>query len=105
MSTAINLTIDQASVFTLVLFRARDFRNQVIDLEGITGNADFKIDYNSSSVAFTLPIVANANGEVIISGNTESTNVPPGRYVYDVLLDNGIRIVSGLATVNPAVTF
>lgn len=103
MSTSVHITIDQRSTFTLVLYRARDQRNQVIDLSGLTGNASFKINYTSNS-AFSLPVTTNANGEVIISGNTTQTDVAAGRYVYDVLLSNGNRIVSGLATVNPAVS-
>lgn len=103
MSNTVHITIDQRSALSLVLYRARDQRGQVVDLSGVTGNSAFKINYTANT-SFTLPITTNANGEVIISGNTTQTNVASGRYVYDVLLSNGVRIVSGLATVNPAVT-
>lgn len=103
MSTQVAITFDQRSNFSLVLFRARDQRNQVIDLSALTGTSTFKINYTSPQ-SFTLPIATNANGEVIISGNTFQTDVPAGRYVYDVLLSDGNRIVSGLATVSPAIT-
>lgn len=103
MSTTVSLTIDQRSNFTLVLHRARDSRGASIDLSALSGNSAFKISYGANT-SFSLPITTNANGEVIISGNTTNTDVPAGRYVYDVLLSDGNRIVSGLATVNPAVT-
>lgn len=102
MSTQVAITFDQRSNFSLVLYRARDQRNQVIDLSGLTGNSAFKINYTANA-SFSLPITTNSNGEVIISGNVASTNVAPGRYVYDVVLNDGNRIVSGLATVNPAI--
>jgi len=102
MSTAVNLTFDQRSVFSLVLLRAKDQRNLPIDLSGLTGVSAFKTNYTSNT-SFTLPIATNANGEVTISGSQEQTDVKPGRYVFDVLLSDGTRIVSGLATVNPAI--
>ena len=102
MSTSVNLTFDRRSNFSLVLLRARDERNLPIDLSGLLGVSAFKINYTSNT-AFSLPIVTTANGEIVIYGDVEQTNVKPGRYVYDVLLSNGDRIVSGLATVNPAI--
>lgn len=102
MSTQVDFTFDQRSQFSLVLYRARDQRGQVIDLSGLSGQSAFAINY-TNSIAFTLPVSTNANGEVIISGNNVLTNVPAGRYVYDVLLSDGNRIVSGLATVKPAI--
>jgi hypothetical protein len=103
MSRSVDIAIDQRSNFSLVLYRARDQRNQVIDMSALTGNSAFKISYSSVNVAFTLPITTNANGEVILSGNTTQTAVPAGRYVYDVILNDGNRVVSGLATINPAI--
>ncbi len=103
MSTTVSLTFDQLSVFRTVLLRARDVAGQPIDLSELSGQSAFKISYNSN-VAFQLPVETTANGEVIITGDLETTDVPAGRYVYDVQLSDGNRIVSGLATVNPAVT-
>lgn len=102
MSTQVDFTFDQRSNFSLVLYRARDQRGQVIDLANVTAQSAFSINY-TNGIAFTLPVSTNANGEVIISGNSVLTNVTAGRYVYDVLLSDGNRIVSGLATVKPAI--
>jgi hypothetical protein len=103
MSTSVNLTFDQRSTFSLVLFRARDQRNLPIDLSGLMGVSAFKINYTTGNTAFSLPVMTNADGEVIIYGDAEQTDVKPGRYVFDVLLSDGNRIVSGLATVIPAI--
>lgn len=102
MSTTVNLTFSQKSAFRHVLFRARDPRNLPIDLSGVSAVSAFKVSY-TANVAFTLPVETNAAGEVIISGSVAETTVKAGRYVYDVLLSDGTRIVSGLATVNPAI--
>lgn len=102
MSTSVNLTFDQRSAFSLVLFRVRDERGLPIDLSGYTAVSAFKINY-TSNVAFSLPLECTAAGELIIGGDMTQTDVKPGRYVFDVLLSNGNRIVSGLATVYPAI--
>lgn len=102
MSTQVVFALDQLSAQTFVLFRARDERNQVIDLSGVTAILAVAINY-TAGIAFTLPCTTNANGEIIVTTTEDDTDVPAGRYVYDVLLSDGRRIVSGLLTVNPAI--
>ena len=103
MSTKVDIQLDQRTDLNMVVFKAKDQRGAVIDLTGVEGEATFKTSYNSAS-KFVLPVTCNANGEVIMTGNTMQTNVAAGYYVFDILLNNGNRIVSGLATVKPAVT-
>jgi len=98
-----DVEFNQRSAFTIVLHRARDKRGQVINLADRTANCCFKINYRAN-VAFQLPVSTNGNGEVVLSGNTTNTDVPAGYYVYDVLLDDGNRIVTGVATVRPSVS-
>lgn len=102
MSTTVNLTFSQKSAFRHVVFRVRDQRNLPVDMSEYLGVSAFKTSY-TANVAFTLPIECTADGEIIISGSVLETDVKPGRYVYDILLNDGNRIVSGLATVDPAI--
>jgi len=104
MSTEVHVTFNQRDTFSKVIHRERDKRGQVVDLSGLTAEATFKVNYTTKK-SFNLPVAVNMNGEVILSGDQYDTDVAAGRYVYDIVLSNGVRIVRGLATVNPAVSF
>lgn len=88
----INLVIEQGADFSLSLTLKAN--GQPIDLTGYTYSAKMKKHYGANtSYPFTVtPETPLTNGVVSI-GMSESltATIPPGRYVYDVLItDAGI---------------
>jgi hypothetical protein len=65
--------------------------------------------YSSTATNFTIQITDAANGVISMGVSAANTaNISPGRYVYDVEIDNGqgvvTRIFEGIVTVSPNVT-
>lgn len=107
MAIKANLTIDQGTDYQTSI-TLTDVDDNVVNLSGYTANAQIRKTYTSSNaVNFTVSLIA-ATGEVALSlTDTQTSNLVPGRYVYDVLLTStGIttRIVEGIVTVTPGVT-
>lgn len=107
MAIKANLIIDQGTDYSTTI-TLTDEQDSVIDLAGYTANAQMKKTYTSSnSVTFTT-VVSAAQGLVTLSlTDTQTANITPGRYVYDVILtinSTTTRIVEGIVTVTPRVT-
>ncbi len=107
MAIKANLIIDQGTDYSTSI-TLTDEEENVIDLTGYTANAQIRKTYSSSnSVSFTTAITA-AQGVIGLSlTDTQTANIVPGRYVYDVILTTGnttSRIVEGIVTVTPRVT-
>ncbi len=107
MATRFDIVIDQGSPFNLEidLFDAND---DAANTAGWTGAAKMRKHYQSSnSYVFT----ANVSGGMLVLTMTSSytTNIVPGRYVYDAEIiyndQETSRIVEGIATVTPEVTY
>jgi hypothetical protein len=65
--------------------------------------------YSSTATNFTIELTDAANGVISMGISAANTaNISPGRYVYDVEIDNGqgvvTRIFEGIVTVSPNVT-
>lgn len=81
-----------------------------LNLTGYTGYAKLKKSFASlnSSATFTVSFPNRSTGAIKIAlGSTETTGLKPGRYSYDVLLDNGskkIRSFEGSALVTAGIT-
>lgn len=107
MAIKANLIIDQGTDYSTSITLTDEDENVVI-LEGYTANAQMRKTYSSSnSVTFTTAIAA-AQGVITLSlTDSQTANITPGRYVYDVILTTGTttsRIVEGIVTVTPRVT-
>lgn len=107
MAIKANLIIDQGTDYSTSI-TLTDEEENVVDLTGYTANAQIRKTYSSSnSVTFSTAITA-AQGVVILSlTDSQTANITPGRYVYDVILTSGnttSRIVEGIVTVTPRVT-
>lgn len=107
MAIKANLIIDQGTDYSTTI-TLTDEQDSVIDLAGYTANAQMKKTYTSSnSVTFTT-VVSAAQGLVTLSlTDTQTANITPGRYVYDVIItinSTTTRIVEGIVTVTPRVT-
>jgi hypothetical protein len=107
MAIKANLIIDQGTDYSTSI-TLTDEDESVIDLTGYSANAQIRKTYSSSnSVTFTTEITP-AQGVIILSlTDSQTSNIVPGRYVYDVILTTGSttsRIVEGIVTVTPRVT-
>lgn len=107
MAIKANLIIDQGTDYSTSITLTDDEEN-VIDLTGYTANAQIRKTYSSSnSVTFTTAITP-AQGVITLSlTDSQTANIVPGRYVYDVILTASgttSRIVEGIVTVTPRVT-
>lgn len=108
MATKANITIDQGTTFSTVISLTDD-NGEPIDLTGYTGRSQMRKHYTSSnSQSFTVSL-SNTSGVVSLSLTaTQTANLTPGRYVYDVEVVSGAnivsRIVEGIVTVTPEVT-
>lgn len=108
MALKANITIDQGTSFATTI-DVTDEEGNIVDLTGFTGAAQMRKHYTSGT-AFTFNVaITAATGEVTLSFSANSTsNMSPGRYVYDCeLTDSGglvSRLVEGIVTVTPGVT-
>lgn len=104
-----NIVIDQGADFNQT-FNLESNANAPMDLTGYTGTSKLKksplTKYNSWTFGVQFP--DRVNGTVRISmGSTITAGLRPGRYSYDILLDDGsvkTRIVEGSAIVTAGVT-
>jgi len=105
----VELTLEQGANFNTVL-DLKDSAGGILNLAGYTVAAQMRKSYYSSTATdFTIVITDAAAGQITMSMNSANTsNVTPGRYVYDVLITSGsnvkTRIIEGIVTVLPSVT-
>ena len=107
MATKANLVIDQGTTFSTDL-TLTDQNGDPLNLNGYTATSQIRKWYTSSNSIFFVTTI-NANAAVITLSLTSNTtaNMYPGRYVYDVDINNGTtvsRVVEGIITVTPAAT-
>jgi len=108
MATKANITVDQGTTFSTNISLTDD-NGEPIDLTGYTGRSQMRKHYTSSnSQSFTVSL-SNTSGVVSLSlAATQTANLIPGRYVYDVEVISAAnvvsRIVEGIVTVTPEVT-
>jgi hypothetical protein len=108
-----NFTVDQGSVFSVVLVYL-DSNDVVINLTGFTAEMQLRQNYNSATADLTLTSTA---GDIIIVGATGTVTVnmtaaqtgtlDAGYYVYDLELTSGAnieRLIQGQITVAEQVT-
>ena len=105
-----NITIEQGFDFD-TSFQLEDTRsNSFLDLSGSSSVARLKKTYTSlSSVSFASTVSDPIDGIISISLNAnQTTQLKPGRYVYDVkIITQGgkeFKAVEGSALVRPGVT-
>lgn len=107
MALKANIVIDQGTDFSTSI-TVTDDNGDTVDLSTYTGAAQMRKHYTSSnSTAFT--VTTSGAGVVTLSMNSAiSSNLTPGRYVYDCELTDSSntvsRLVEGIVTVTPQVT-
>ena len=106
MASKANIVIDQGSTFLLV-FELTDEDKIPINLIGVTANGAMRKYYTTSNLVNFSTTTNGEYGSVSLTLTANQTNsLVPGRYVYDVELNNsGVisRVVEGYATVTPRV--
>ena len=108
MSTKANITIDSGTTFSTTL-TLTDENGDNLDLNGYTANSSMKKWYTShTSIPFNVSINTTASTVTLEMDASVTSNLYPGRYVYDVDLtdsSNAVsRIVEGVVTVTPSVS-
>jgi len=104
-----NIVIDVGADFNQT-FNLEDIANAPLDLTGYTGASKMKKHHSSLTTAatFTVTFPARAQGIMKIALPASTTNgLKPGRYVYDVLLNDGsekTRVIEGSAIVTAGIT-
>ncbi len=109
MAGYVALQLDQHADFKRVI-TIKDATGAPQDLSFATANTQIRKSYYSSS-SNTIPttITDASAGEITISmGGSDTANLSPGRYVYDVLItysnNDRQRVLEGILVVNPGVT-
>ena len=109
MAAYTEITIEQGATFTSTV-NVEDAYYNPINLSGYSASSQMrKSYYSSSAITIAANITGNSNGEITLSMTAANTaNLVAGRYVYDLLIDDGAgtitRVVEGIATVLPSVT-
>jgi hypothetical protein len=110
MAVYANLTIDQGSDFFSSV-SVEGANGLPFNLTGYTARGQIRRSYTSQTAyPFTALINRPGDGEIDISlGNTATSQMKPGRYVFDVEIIEGqsgerTRVVEGQVEVTPGVT-
>ena len=110
MAIKANIVIDQGADFTSEIVLTGDDGNPY-DLTSHTVRAQMRKNYASSTaVDFDTQIKQpTTTGIIYISlDDTSTKDIDPGRYLYDVVVEDSIsnvtRVVEGIATITPGIT-
>ena len=110
MAAYVEITIEQGANLTSTV-TVTDTQGDAVNLTTYSASAQLRKSYYSSSAnTLTAIITGNANGQITLSMTAANTsNLTPGRYVYDLIIrnstDNSVtRVVEGTAVVLPSVT-
>ena len=104
-----NIVIDVGSDF-IQTFYLETTSNTPLNLTGYTATSKMKKHPSSSSTAaiFVVSFPGPTNGSLALSlGSTITSGLKPGRYCYDILLNDGsvkTRAVEGSALVTAGIT-
>jgi hypothetical protein len=108
MATKANIVVDQGTTFSTSINLTDDDGNPV-DLTGYTGRSQMRKHYTSTnSQSFSVSLNSQQGSITLSMSANQTSNIVPGRYVYDVEIASGAnvisRVVEGIVTVTPEVT-
>jgi hypothetical protein len=93
MATKINLNMDQGADF-LSVFTMQYPNTLFVDLSIFSGASQMRKNYTSSNnIPFIVNLYANGTLQLAMNANTTS-NIIPGRYLYDVELTGPTNIIT-----------
>ena len=106
-----NIVINSGATFTKEYFLEDSSTNSALILSNSTVSSQMRKWAGSVGVTtFTTTIVNPSGGQIRIGlGSSITSNLKPGRYIYDVLITNNStnvvdRVVEGMALVREGVT-
>lgn len=104
------LFLEQGATFNTSI-TLDDINGDAFNLATYTATSQMRKSYYSSNAAATFSVSTGANpsiGVITISLDSANTaNIYPGRYVYDVYVNNGtsrVRVLEGIVNVTPQAT-
>jgi hypothetical protein len=110
LAAYVEITIEQGANLTSTV-TVNDTQGDSVNLSTYSASAQLRKSYYSSSAnTLSATITGNANGQITLSMTAANTsNLTPGRYVYDLIITNSVdnsvtRVVEGTAVVLPSVT-
>jgi len=110
MAIKANIVIDQGSDFTAEI-QLLDSDGDPYDLSNHTITGSMRKNYASSTAVdfVCTPRQDPTTGFMFVSlDNTVTEDIEPGRYLYDVVVEDAIgtrtRVVEGIATITPGIT-
>ena len=110
MGAYADLTIDQGTDFESTFDLVQD-DGTPIDVTGYTFSGQVRKTYYSTNTAaiFTVSVINPFSGNTVLKIDAANTsNIPAGRYVYDIkMIDTAnttTMVVEGIITVTPQVT-
>ena len=111
MASYVELFIDQGTTFNNIINLTDDTNNTPINIYGYSVSSQIRRSYYSTNITANIvcTITNTSNGEITMSMTAANTsNIKPGRYVFDVKTtdtSNTVsRVLEGIITVNPSVT-
>ncbi len=108
MAVTSNLLVEQGATFTVTIIYSDDNGNPSNLSNSTVLSRMRRSYYSANSILLTSNISDAASGEITLGLSAASTsNIKPGRYVYDVNISNAnvvTRVVEGIITVLPGVT-
>jgi endoglucanase Acf2 len=106
MATYADLYVDRGTTFSRTIDLS-DSSDSGVSLSGYTGSGQIRKTYSSSTkVDFT--VTTNDNDLVIELSEAQTKGLKAGRYVYDIMIDNGTvrtKVLEGQLHVENSVTF
>ena len=104
------LFLEQGTDFTTTI-TLDDVYSVPYDLTGVSAKSQIRKSYYSSNATaeFVTTINTPTDGTILLSLDSANTsNIYPGRYVYDVVIKDSAntvtRVLEGIVNVNPQVT-
>lgn len=105
-----NITIPAGEDYEKTFILKNDVDDSFFNLNTYSANSHLKKHPESLNVTaiFEVSFPNRDNGEILLSlGSTITSSLKPGRYSYDIVVDNGVkkkRVVEGSVLVTAGVT-
>jgi len=105
-----NLVVNCGASFAQTFTLEEGATNSAYDLTGATAESQLRKHAGSTTaIGFNVTIISpETSGKIILELTpTQTTNLKPGRYVYDIVVTNGEvvnRVIEGMVLVRDGVT-